>query len=290
MTLAAAFTYILLLGDINFTGSHYLTEMAKAGYDPAFSFRDSAATIRAADFAIANLEGPLSLAEWSPDSADKRWRFRQLPAFADGLKSAGIDIVLLGNNHIADAGQEGIDDTIKLLDAAGIQHVPPPADGPLLVQHDTARIEIWNADIFSAAGSHPWAISGPNLVKTVKLWHAEQAAQLSIVVIHDHEHDPLTGQDRQQLSADLRSAGIQWVIFGGDHVAGELRANPTGGVHEGLGDFIFGCECSGALQGKALQLELRDSSVVAHDLPVSTGNASNAYRAVIRATNQQQTR
>src|SRR6185369_17044322 len=102
--LKAALLFILILGDLNFTGTRYLSELEKNGFDTGFSFKTVAPAIQKTDIAIANLEGPLTFAEWAPVTENKQWRFRQLPAFADAIRKAGIGIVLLGNNHIADAG------------------------------------------------------------------------------------------------------------------------------------------------------------------------------------------
>ena len=84
--LKSALLLILILGDLNFTGSHYLGELEKNGFDTGFSFRDAAPVIQKADIAIANLEGPLTFAEWAPETEGKQWRFKQLPTFAKAMR------------------------------------------------------------------------------------------------------------------------------------------------------------------------------------------------------------
>ena len=59
---------LLLLGDLNFTGLNFMAEFSKNGYNPEFPFNAAASVIQKADIAIANLEGPLTFADWSPES------------------------------------------------------------------------------------------------------------------------------------------------------------------------------------------------------------------------------
>ncbi|WP_255615221.1 CapA family protein [Polymorphobacter sp. PAMC 29334] len=75
---------------------------------------------RAADIAIGHLEVPHTLngdelvGDVPAPGAD--------PAHLAALARAGIDIVSLGGNHIADCGARGIADTIAELDRLGIAH------------------------------------------------------------------------------------------------------------------------------------------------------------------------
>ena len=71
--------------------------------------------IKGADLAIANFENP------APNRV--RWHtsgtvFSADPGIIDGLVNAGIDYVSLANNHIGDAGDAGILQTIDNLEGA----------------------------------------------------------------------------------------------------------------------------------------------------------------------------
>ena len=72
----------------------------------------------AADLNIANLECPLT-DEGTPHPT-KSIVFRGRPSNVAGIAWAGIDVVSLGNNHIIDYGQRGMEETQEVLDAAGI--------------------------------------------------------------------------------------------------------------------------------------------------------------------------
>lgn len=273
--LKSAALLLLFLGDLNFTGIQYMTAFQKAGYDPAFSFKNTALTIQAADTAVANLEGPLTFADWSRESEGKTWRFRQLPLFAKGIKAAGIDILLLGNNHIADAGEKGIQDTLAVLKEEGLTWVPSPREGPLALDRGGVGIELWNADVFSRPGSHPWALGSEEFVGVVTTRY-RNGTKPQIVIAYIHGHFSRREQ-MDELSKRLRSAGVNWVIFGGEHVPAEMAAEMRSGVHYGLGDFVFGCECSGASEGKMLTLEIQDDKVAARERGLVLGSPANGF-------------
>ena len=273
--LRSATLLFLLLGDLNFTGLQYMNAFQKAGYDPAFSFQSVSPIIQTADIAVANLEGPLTFADWSNEAAQKRWRFRQLPIFAKGIKKAGINILLLGNNHIADAGAQGIQDTIAVLKEEGLKWIPAPHDGPLVVERNGFVADLWNADVFSAPGSHPWAVSSEEFAKLiVERYKGKPKPDITIAVVHAHISDR---KQVDELSALLRRTGINWVILGGEHTPDGMKAARLGGVHYGLGDFIFGCECSGSAKGKALVLKVNAGGSEAQEIDLELGSPSNGF-------------
>jgi len=95
---------------------------------PANGGRDmlapAAPLFRAADLALANLEGPLlDGGEPSKDPVEGRsYLFRTPPSYAMHLKEAGISMVSLANNHAMDFGRAGIRSTKRALEAAGIAY------------------------------------------------------------------------------------------------------------------------------------------------------------------------
>jgi len=73
----------------------------------------------AADVSICNLESPLT--DEGVRHPTKSIVFRGRPANVAGLTYAGLDVVSLGNNHIIDYGQRGMEETQDVLDAAAIR-------------------------------------------------------------------------------------------------------------------------------------------------------------------------
>ncbi|MEH6661507.1 MAG: CapA family protein [Parasphingorhabdus sp.] len=75
--------------------------------------------LRASDFAAVNLETVLSASK-PPERAPKSITFYSHPDAAAALKSAGIDYVTLGNNHIYDYLDAGMESTTDALDDADL--------------------------------------------------------------------------------------------------------------------------------------------------------------------------
>ena len=78
--------------------------------------------MKSADVAIANFENP------APNTF--RWHTSGVVFSADrrnleGLVRAGLDYVSIANNHIGDAGRNGVLQTIRNLDRVGLAHSGP---------------------------------------------------------------------------------------------------------------------------------------------------------------------
>ena len=73
------------------------------------------------DYRVCNLEGALTD---NPGKCDKTGPSLYAPSSCiQALKSLGINCCTLANNHVTDAGAEGVLDTISVLNSAGISHI-----------------------------------------------------------------------------------------------------------------------------------------------------------------------
>jgi poly-gamma-glutamate capsule biosynthesis protein CapA/YwtB (metallophosphatase superfamily) len=73
------------------------------------------------DLTVINLEAPLI--KGCPFRSTSRFKFCGRPGFVAALRCAGVDIVTLENNHIANYGRAAIAETIKHLEAANMTWV-----------------------------------------------------------------------------------------------------------------------------------------------------------------------
>ncbi|MGC4114443.1 MAG: CapA family protein [Myxococcales bacterium] len=87
------------------------------GYDALYA--DVAKDLQAADFAIANLETPVSP---SGDAGNIEYHFNALPVMLASLKASGFKLVSFANNHVMDQGRKGFDETLAELDKAGLPY------------------------------------------------------------------------------------------------------------------------------------------------------------------------
>lgn len=88
-------------------------------YDYRHIFRDAAPCVRAADYAVANLETTFA---GGPKYTGYP-RFNAPDALADALLDAGFDLLLTANNHCMDKGFAGLCRTLDVLDEVGLSHV-----------------------------------------------------------------------------------------------------------------------------------------------------------------------
>ncbi|MCF0191486.1 MAG: CapA family protein [Marinilabiliaceae bacterium] len=69
------------------------------------------------DITFVNLEGPLTTV---PQVAVKQFPIKGNPEYVNILKSSGVEVCNLANNHIFDCGQDGFSDCVKNLDKSGL--------------------------------------------------------------------------------------------------------------------------------------------------------------------------
>jgi poly-gamma-glutamate synthesis protein (capsule biosynthesis protein) len=118
---------MLILGDMMFDRG-VRSKINTLGF--AEIFGPATTTFAKYDLVVANLEGPISTYT-SKTILDNN---KSIPGFqftfatgtAKALKDAGIDIVSLANNHTDNFGQDGLKQTRKLLDEAGVQYFGSP--------------------------------------------------------------------------------------------------------------------------------------------------------------------
>src|SRR5690606_33518579 len=101
-------------GDI-MMGGRIDTLLQSHGYD--YPFRKLGSVLKDADVALGNLENPITD---RGEPADKSYVFRTSPEAVPAIQASGLDVLNLANNHTLDYGLEGLRDTIRYLDEAGI--------------------------------------------------------------------------------------------------------------------------------------------------------------------------
>ena len=84
---------------------------------PQNPFEHLARRFHAADVAYANLETPLVA------NGRHIGSFCSDPMYASVMKDNGVDVVSIANNHIFDAGERGLSETMRVLEENGIDYV-----------------------------------------------------------------------------------------------------------------------------------------------------------------------
>ena len=101
--------------------------ISQMGYDHPWG--DLLPALQEADLFLINLETTLT-SQTRPADPGKAFNFRAEPTAAEALNIGGVDFASVSNNHILDFGAAGLQDTLAVLEGAGIAHA---GAGPDLV-------------------------------------------------------------------------------------------------------------------------------------------------------------
>lgn len=223
------------------------------GYDFSDCFSLIAPTVKAADYAVVNLETPLG--------GDKAG-FTGFPCFsapdsyAAALQDAGFDLFLTANNHTLDRGDRGLRRTLQVLDSLHVDHIGTYRDAsqrselvPFLREIRGMRIGFLNYT-YGTNGLTPRDGAEVSLIDREKMKQEIEAtrqagAQLIVVCVHwGVEYQLAEHPAQRQLAQFLLDQGVEMVIGGHPHVVQPMKVvenDSTGDrrlVVYSLGNFI----------------------------------------------------
>ncbi|MBA3779045.1 MAG: CapA family protein [Chloroflexi bacterium] len=202
--------------------------------------------LRGADLAFANLESPVDdefvyHTEGVVFTAD--------PRLLRGVDRAGFDYLSMGNNHIRDAGADGIEETRKALDRLGIKHGGAgqnlaQARRTAIVQTHGLQIAVISCDGFDPASHATAERSGAapceTKVITDQVRKAHDDADMVIVWPSWGNEYQATPSDLQREQADAwLGAGADIVIGNGAHWAAGMEEIDGKLAFYALGNFVF---------------------------------------------------
>ena len=216
-------------GDI-MLGRAVATKIAKNGSDVFFNkIKDP---VLSADYAVANLEGPITTINNNPGN-DMRFHFD--PALAAQLADTGFDAFSLANNHMLDQGAQGFSDTKNNLTAAHLGYFGDASDdnGSVLrfTIHDSRFTIIGAQDVYRQID--PAAIG--------KEIAAEKAAG-NFVIIYPHwgvEYSHAATARQTTLAHDFIDAGADMIVGSHPHVVEGIEIYKGKPIFYSLGNLVF---------------------------------------------------
>lgn len=233
-------------GDVNVDPS-YIPALPANGWDHAWSGLDG--LFRSDDLTVINLECAVSDLG---SALDKEFTFRGDPASLPAMREAGVEVANLGNNHAYDFGPDALVDTVRNLEANGIEPVGAGRHQSEALSPALIEIEGWTvavvgigmvvdpAESVSAPGKPGIAAGHDTDLMLRAIQRAERQADLVIVTIHwGVELDTAPRPEQVALGQDFVDAGAD-VIFG--HHSHRLqpmdhyRGRP---IFWGLGNFVW---------------------------------------------------
>jgi len=233
------------------TGIPVLADQLKA--DPAGVLAPITAVLSGADIAMVNLE--TAITERGEPVAGKVYHFRSPASAFTALKSAGVDVVNMANNHSLDYGPVGMQDTFDAIAASklpviGIGHNAAEAYKPYRTVVKGQRIAILSAvdwlepglvtswEATETQAGLAFSIDRTRLVAAVRAVRAE--VDTLVVFLHwGTEETHCASQEQEDLANTLIAAGADIVV--GSHAHRVFGAGHLGTafVAYGLGNFVY---------------------------------------------------
>ena len=223
--------FTLLFGGDVMLGRSVNTRILKYE-DFSWPFRKISSLLSEADLTLVNLESPFRS---GCKQTDEGMIFCADPRSAEGLLSAGIDIVNLANNHINNQGQEGIDETGKVLSQAGIASVGQ--NKPYFVTIKNTKLAFLGfTDI--ASGSLEISTASPDNIKS-QISAAKKVSDLVIATFHwGNEYSPRS-LHQQELARLAIDSGADVVIGHHLHWVQEVEEYLGKPIYYSLGNLVF---------------------------------------------------
>ena len=157
-------------------------------YDFRPLFGSVRARIAGADLALCHVETPLV-----PGPVQGYPSFRTPPALATSVKAIGWDVCSTASNHSLDAGQFGIQTTLKALDRAGVKHTgtarsPSEASRTTMLEAKGVKVAFLSFTAVSngQAIPHAWSVdmAAPERILAAARRARQRGADAVIVNLH----------------------------------------------------------------------------------------------------------
>ncbi|MFA5383508.1 MAG: CapA family protein [Eubacteriales bacterium] len=259
---------------INFAGDTVLAcsfeNIVKENYSYPFA---NLACFKDSDLSMLNLENPITA---RGIKVPKKFNFRMCPDYVKILQDGGVDIVNLANNHTGDYGAQGIEDTLRYLDDAGIKHVgagPDRADArkPVVIECKGIKfgfLGYYNNPDFTA-GTNPF---NERILKE-DICNLKKIADYVIVNFHWGEENAGRPKPYQITLAHLAvDSGADLIVGHHPHVLQGIEKYNNGIIAYSLGNFIFGGNNRTKYDTVLLQLNIQDGKILPCLIPVCVEN------------------
>ncbi|GGN91531.1 CapA family protein [Saccharibacillus kuerlensis] len=234
-------------GDVIFSGK-VQSLLDQQGYDYPYTYVQD--RFRSDDLTVINLETPVTAL--TTKGAEKTYVFKSPPKALGPLNNAGVDVVNLANNHTLDQGIDGLIDTIKNLDKAGIAHVGAGKDAaaayaPVYVERKGVKIAIIGVSrvlpetSWAAGKNHPGAASAYDPEAAARaVEQAKRNADVVVAIVHwGKERVDMPDSNQTGLAHRMIDAGADLIIGGHAHVLQGFEQYKGKWIAYGTGNFIF---------------------------------------------------
>lgn len=216
-----------------------------SGFDP---FSSTKTLLSSADLAMVNLECVIS--DKGIKNSFKYYTFRAPVETLTTLKGAGIDLVSLANNHVADYGNSAFSDMLGRLKSSGVGYVGGGVDeeeaySPLYAEIKGvtfAFLAFSNIEIpwFTAEGDKMGVAWIEDSKVSSAITTARQNSDYVVVMPHwgiEYTDELLPEQER--LAHLMIDSGADLIIGGHPHHTQRIEEYNSGKIYYSVGNFIF---------------------------------------------------
>lgn len=191
-------------------------------YDFRPLFRRIRPIVRGADLAICHVETPLV-----PGSPHGYPVFRTPPALARAIHHTGWDVCSTASNHTVDAGQAGVDSTLRALDRFGLRHHGSASSArgarriPIVRRKGVGIALLSYTQVTNGIPSpHPWSLNMADAPRILRDARRARRAGARVVIVGLHWGDEFVAapSSAQRALAErlTRSPAITAIV--GQHV------------------------------------------------------------------------
>jgi poly-gamma-glutamate capsule biosynthesis protein CapA/YwtB (metallophosphatase superfamily) len=261
---------IIFGGDMMFDRA-VRTAIDRLGADQVFSCIDS--TLANSDAVVANLEGPItenaSVSVGSVIGSPPNFVFTFPDSTAQLIAAHHVSFVNLGNNHISNFGELGVQNTIAQLQAANLAYFGDP------ISHTVATTTIKDLRIAFINYNEFMPAPGGNDELTIsQIAEYKSFGYLPIVYTHwGIEYATSSPEYVHALAHRFVDAGAIAVIGSHPHVIEEKETYNGAPIYYSLGNFIFDQYWDGEVtHGLLVRLKIDKGGVVeVKEIPITIG-------------------
>ena len=240
-----------------------------SSYDFSEYFEAVTPYIATADYAVVNLETPISNPPYSGYPC-----FNAPDSYLDALSNAGFDLYLMANNHVLDRRDKGLKNTIAALDQRNLNHIGAYTD----TTHRTISIPMVKTINGIKVGflNYTYGTNGFTPICEVIVDYIDKdlirrdvetsrlaGAEIIVACVHwGVEYQMFPHPSQKSLAEYLRSLGIEVIIGGHPHVVQPMELTQDSSNNSflmvySLGNLISNMKTRDTRGGALLRLTLR---------------------------------
>lgn len=263
---------IALTGDI-MPGRRMSSLIEEKGID--YIFQDVAPVLNSCSIVFGNLETPLAQANNDIElkkNGKKQIHLIAEEKVADGLKYAGFNVISLANNHSLDYGQQGIIQTMEILDSRGIKY-QGIRKGALHKPNEPAIMEVNGTKVgflcysevshwkFQATVSR-WG-TNPSYFKEIKrdVKNARDKVDVLIVYLHWGKEGKKVQKFQYVNAKKILDYGVDAVIGSHTHLFQDIELYKGKYILYGLGNFVFDMEDAVTKESAIVKMKIIDKKI-----------------------------